>query len=79
MREVVQLFHFDHEFVSVIAAKTLCDGALIRMVLPVVKTTDEVGWLGVAVGVVRAFAVMVRILVVCNFAPEIFKCVTLKW
>lgn len=56
LREVVQVFHLDHEAVSVMAAKTLVAGALIRMVLPVVKTTEDAGWLGVAVGVVRAWA-----------------------
>ena len=56
VREVVQVFHFDQDCVSRIAAKTLLAGALIWMVLPVVRMMDDAGWLGVAVGTVRDLA-----------------------
>lgn len=50
------MFHFDQVLVLRIAAKTLLAGALIWMVLPVVRIMDDAGWFGVAVGTVRGLA-----------------------
>lgn len=56
VREGVQVFHLDQVGVSRIVAKTVLAGALMRIVLPVVRIMVEVGWFEVAVGAVRGFA-----------------------